>query len=486
MSTHGDLRGPSSAPHVLSICAVMGTNDGSQMSKVTLDNSADMTETQTYGSSSPSPARETAEQVHIESYYSATANRKALRPSLQGDFDADVCVIGAGFTGLSTALALAERGYAVCVLEAKAIGWGASGRNGGQVVNGLNASLDKIERQFGEAAASFVGRLVQDGGEIIRKRIQNYNIQCDYISGNIFAAYTDKQMTELESKQRQWRTHGMDDHELLDADGIQQHIGSKVYRGGMIDHSGGHVHPLNLALGQADAIESLGGHIFELSEVTGVDTAANWHVVSTPGGQVRTKTVVLCGNAYMSGVVPEIERRVMPVSTQVITTEKLSGALCAELLPTNLCVEDVRYILDYYRLTADGRMLFGGGLVYGGTTPTDIQEKLWPNMKKVFPQLANVRIDYAWSGNIALSYSRVPQMGRLDNGVYFAHGYSGHGVTGSHLFGVILAEAIDGDASRFDVFAGLPYYAFPGGRALRVPYSILGSWWYGLRDKLGV
>ncbi len=427
-----------------------------------------------------------AHAVHVQSYYSATTHREGLRPALIGEFDADVCVIGAGFTGLSAALALAERGYATCVLEAKAIGWGASGRNGGQIVNGLNASLDKIKSQFGQATASFVGGLVQEGGAIIRDRIQKYDIQCDLVSGNIYAAYTDKHMRDLEAKQRLWRTHGMDDHELLDGDGIRRHIGSQVYRGGMIDHTGGHLHPLNLALGQADAIEALGGQIFELSAVTGIQPARDGHEVFTNGGKVRAKTVVLCGNAYMSGLAPEIEHRVMPVSTQIITTEPLSRALCAELLPTNLCVEDVRYILDYYRLTADGRMLFGGGLVYGGTTPNDIRAKLMPNMMKVFPQLKSAKIDYAWSGNIALSFSRVPQMGRLENGLYFAHGYSGHGVTGSHLFGVILAEAIDGDASRFDVFAGLPYVPFPGGRALRVPYSILGAWWYGLRDRLGI
>ena len=206
----------------------------------------------------------------------------------------------------------------------------------------------------------------------------------------------------------------------------------------------------------------------------------------TAKGSVTCKTLVLCGNAYLGHVVPTLTWRVMPVSTQVMATEPLGEDLAHTLLPTDACVEDVRYILDYFRLSADKRLLFGGGTVYGGSDPSDIEAKLRRNLGKVYPQLKNVKIDYAWSGNFALSFTRVPQMGRIGSNTYFAHGYSGHGVTGSHTFGRILSEAIDGDVSRFDVFAALPWYPFPGGRMFRVPYSAVGSWWYALRDKLGV
>ena len=246
------------------------------------------------------------------------------------------------------------------------------------------------------------------------------------------------------------------------------------------------MHPLNLALGEARAFESLGGTLYEMSPVVSVDTNASSPVVKTAKGQVRCKTLVLCGNAYLGGVVPALTARVMPVSTQVMATEPLSAELARSLIPGDACVEDIRYILDYYRLSADHRLLFGGGTVYGGADPDDIEAKLRSNMLKVFPQLQQTKVDYAWSGNFALSFSRVPQMGRLGNNTYYAHGYSGHGVTGSHTFGRILSEAINGDLTRFDVFAGLPWYPFPGGRALRVPYSVMGSWWYGLRDRLGV
>ncbi|MCC5887583.1 MAG: FAD-binding oxidoreductase [Gammaproteobacteria bacterium] len=423
---------------------------------------------------------------HVASWYAATAHRSTLRPALNGAVDAEVCVVGGGYSGLSTALALAERGVDVVLVEAKAIGWGASGRNGGQVVNGLNAGLDRIERRFGREAADFVGRHVQEGARIIAERIERYRIDCDYRPGNLYAACTRAQLEGLAAKQTLWRRYGMDDHELLDRDAMREHVASDFYVGGMIDHSGGHLHPLNLALGEADAIEQLGGRVFEASPVTRLESKDHGHQVHTEQGSVSARHVVLCGNAYMVGVAPELENRIMPVSTQIVTTAPLGAARAQALLPTNLCVEDARYVLDYYRLTADHRLLFGGGIGYGGTDPSDIRARLRGNLEQVFPQLRGVELEYAWSGNFALSFSRVPQMGRLREGVYFAHGYSGHGVTGSHLFGVILAEAITGDSRRFDVFAALPYQPFPGGRALRVPYSVAGAWWYGLRDRLGI
>lgn len=420
------------------------------------------------------------------SYYAASTNPAPERPALSGSVEAEICVIGAGYTGLSAGLHLAEAGHKVVVLEGARVGWGASGRNGGQIVNGLNASLETIERRYGSQTARFVGGLVQEGGRIIRRIVTTYDISCDLKDGNLYAAYTAKQMGELEAKQKLWRSHGMDDHELLDQEGIRRHVGSDAYCGGMIDHSGGHMHPLNLVLGEAAALESLGGVIYEYSPAVSVETRGTMPVVKTDRGEVRCRTLVICGNAYLGNVVPELTSRVMPVSSQMMATEPLSEERARQLLPSGLCVEDIRYILDYFRLSADRRLIFGGGVVYGGTDPADIVAKLRPNMLKVFPHLDDVKIDFAWSGNFALSFSRVPQMGRLGNNVYFAHGYSGHGVTGSHLFGRILSEAINGDLSRFDVFAGLPWIPFPGGRMFRAQYSALGSWYYSLRDRFGI
>jgi gamma-glutamylputrescine oxidase len=424
--------------------------------------------------------------AHTTSYYAASANPSPERPPLKGDIEIDILVVGAGYSGLSTALHLVEKGYKVAIIEAARVGWGASGRNGGQIVNGLNASLQTIKRRYGADTANFVAGLVQEGGEIIRERVKTYDIQCDLKDGNVFTAYTGAHMRELEERLKLWAGYGIRNQEMLDKAALRKHINSDAYAGGMIDHSGGHIHPLNLALGEAAAFEKLGGKIYEQTPAVHVDTNAAKPVVKTEGGSITCKTLVLCGNAYLGHVVPTLTPRVMPVSTQVMATEPLGEERANDLLPTDICVEDVRYILDYFRLSGDKRMLFGGGTVYGGTDPSDIRAKLQPNMDKVFPQLRGVKIEYAWSGNFALSFSRVPQMGRIGNNTYFAHGYSGHGVTGSHTFGRILAEAIDGDRSRFDVFENVPWYPFPGGRLFRVPYSVVGSWWYTLRDKLGV
>jgi gamma-glutamylputrescine oxidase len=423
---------------------------------------------------------------HTGSYYAASANPAPERPPLRGEREVEICVLGAGYSGLSTALHLAEKGHEVAVVEGARVGWGASGRNGGQIVNGLNASLQTIERRYGRDTATFVASLVQEGGEIIRQRVATYGIACDLKDGNVFAALTSAHLRELEARQELWRSYGIDNQQMLDRTALRAHVGSDLYAGGLLDRSGGHMHPLNLALGEAEAVERNGGTIYEHSPVIRVETDGPRPAVTTDRGRIRCRTLVLCGNAYLGQVVPELAPRVMPVSTQVMATEPLDEALAQALLPRDECVEDVRYILDYYRLSADKRLLFGGGTVYGGTDPRDIEAKLRRNMIKVFPQLRGTRIAYAWSGNFALSFSRVPQMGRIGGNTYFAHGYSGHGVTGSHTFGRILAEAIHGDTSRFDVFAGLPWFPFPGGRTFRVPYSVMGSWWYGLRDRLGL
>jgi len=427
------------------------------------------------------------DQTHTGSYYAASANPTKLRDSLAGDLETDFCIVGGGYSGLSTALHLSEKGYKVTLIEGARIGWGASGRNGGQVVNGLNASLETIEKRYGSEIAAFIGPQLQEGAQIIYSNIEKYKIECDLKPQNIFAAYTSKQLRELEEKQNLWRKHGMDDHELLDKTAIQKHVGTDAYIGGMIDHSGAHLHPLNLALGEAAAIEKLGGQIFEKTTLISMQRQSNGdQLLTTDKGKISAKTVILCGNAYLGKAIPKLTSRVMPVSTQIIATEPLSDDLAKELIPKDACVEDTRYILDYFRLSADKRMLFGGGTVYGGSDPKDVKAKLLPNMHKVFPQLRESKIDFAWSGNFALSFSRVPQMGNLDDNVYFAHGYSGHGVTGSHLFGRIIAEAIDGDRERFETFAKVPWYPFPGGRTFRAPYSTAGSWWYALRDKFGV
>jgi gamma-glutamylputrescine oxidase len=421
---------------------------------------------------------------HINSYYAATANRKTPRPPLTGTQTADVCIIGGGFTGISAALELLDRGIQSIVLEAVQIGFGASGRNGGQIVNGYSRDLDVIASRYGAGPGNAIAAMALEGGNIIRERIAKYEIDCNLVTGGLFAAITEKQLRGLEHHRDVWASFGHHSLELVDRAGLAKHVVSDRYVGGLIDHLGGHIHPLNLVQGEADAAERLGVRIFENSPVIDVDTGAA-PVVRTAGGEVRCKTVLVCANAYIGKLLPQIGSKIMPVSTQVMATAPL-GPRAAELLPSNVCVEDANYVLDYFRRTPEGRILYGGGIVYGGHDPASVQARIMPNLLKTFPSLKGVGIDYAWSGNFALTLTRFPQMGRLTPTVYFSHGCSGHGVTTTHLLGRLLGEAVAGNPDRFNIIANLPYYPFPGGNLFRVPLTVAGSWYYRARDKLGV
>jgi gamma-glutamylputrescine oxidase len=423
--------------------------------------------------------------AYPQSYYAASANPVPARPQLNGEVETDVCIVGAGYTGLSTAIALLENGFKVSIVEAAKVGFGASGRNGGQIVNSYSRDIDVIERSVAPRQAQLLGDMAFEGGRIIRERIAKYNIQCDLKDGGVFAANTPKHMKHLESQKKLWERYGHTQLELMDAKRIREVVGTDIYAGGMLDMSGGHIHPLNLALGEAAAVESLGGVIYEQSPAIRIERGAN-PVVHTPHGRVKAKFVVVAGNAYLGNLVPELSAKSMPCGTQVITTEPLSTELADSLLPQDYCVEDCNYLLDYYRLSGDKRLIFGGGVVYGARDPANIEAIIRPKMLKAFPQLKNVKIDYAWTGNFLLTLSRLPQVGRLGDNIYYSQGCSGHGVTYTHLAGKVLAEALRGQAERFDAFADLPHYPFPGGRMFQVPFSALGAWYYTLRDKLGV
>ncbi|MEE1893885.1 NAD(P)/FAD-dependent oxidoreductase [Metapseudomonas otitidis] len=419
-----------------------------------------------------------------QSYYAASANPVPARPELEGETQTDVCIIGAGYTGLSTALFLLENGFKVTVVEAAKVGFGASGRNGGQIVNSYSRDIDVIERTVGPKQAQLLGQMAFEGGRIIRERIAKYDIKCDLKDGGVFAAFTAKQMGHLESQKKLWERYGHTQLELLDGKRIREVVASENYIGGMLDMSGGHIHPLNLALGEAAAVESLGGVIHEQSPAIRVERGDN-PVVYTPKGSVKAKFVVVAGNAYLGNLLPELMAKSMPCGTQVITTEPLSDDMARSLLPQDYCVEDCNYLLDYFRLSGDNRLIYGGGVVYGARDPSNIEAIIRPKMLKTFPQLKNVKIDFAWTGNFLLTLSRLPQVGRLGDNIYYSQGCSGHGVTYTHLAGKVLAEALRGQAERFDAFASLPHYPFPGGHLFQVPFSALGAWYYSLRDKLG-
>ncbi|MCJ0975870.1 FAD-binding oxidoreductase [Pseudomonas sp. PS1] len=418
------------------------------------------------------------------SYYAASATPTPERPPLASSVETDVCIIGAGYTGLSTGLFLAEQGFRVVVLEAARVGFGASGRNGGQIVNSYSRDIDSVERSVSANDAQLIGAMAFEGARIIRERVSRYHIDCDLKDGGVFAAFNDKQMRHLEAQRSLWNRYGYDQLELLDATGIRNVVASERYTGGMLDHGGGHIHPLNLALGEAAALESLGGTIYEQSPAIRIERSAT-PCVHTAAGRVTAKFVVVAGNAYLGDLVPELAAKSMPCGTQVIATEPLDDALAASLLPQDYCVEDCNYLLDYFRLSADKRLIYGGGVVYGARDPSDIEAIIRPKMLKTFPQLAAVKTEFAWTGNFLLTLSRLPQVGRIGDNIYYSQGCSGHGVTYTHLAGKVIAEALRGQAERFDAFAHLPHYPFPGGQRFSAPLSALGALYYSLRDKIG-
>ena len=421
---------------------------------------------------------------HAPSYYAATANPQPERPALQEPIEADICIIGAGYTGLSAGLHLAEAGFKVVVLEAEKIAWGASGRNGGQLVHSYSRDMDVIEARHGKATAQALGGMAFEGARIIRERIEKYNIRCDLKNGGIYAAKTTKKIHDLEQHKKLWEAYGNDQLSLHDKSQIHQFINTDSYQAILVDKSGGHFHSMNLALGEATALESLGGVVYEDSRVTKIERGAK-AIVHTARGQVKANFVIIACNAYIGDLEPRLSQKTMPCGTQVIATEPL-GEKWKDVIPSDFCVEDNNFLLDYYRLTGDKRLLFGGGVIYGARDPKHVESIIRPNLEKTFPQLRGIKIDFGWTGNFSLTLSRLPQVGRLSDNIYYSQGCSGHGITFTHLIGRVLSEAIRGQAERFSVFEKLPHYPFPGGRAFRVPFTALGAWWYNLRDKLGV
>ncbi|MFI8397631.1 NAD(P)/FAD-dependent oxidoreductase [Pseudomonas sp. NPDC078863] len=425
-------------------------------------------------------------QQHVNSYYAATRNEVIDFPILEEVVDCDVCIIGAGYTGLSSALFLSEAGYKVTVLEAAKVGYGASGRNGGQLVNSYSRDVDVIEERYGDKTAEILGSMIFEGADIIRSRIKDYGIKCDYRPGGIFAAMNKKQLNGLAEQKRNWERYGNRNLRMLDAADIRREVGSDAYVGGLLDMQGGHVHPLNLALGEAAAIVRLGGMIYEQSAAVEI-TYGEPITVRTAKGLVRAKYLLIAGNAYLpQGLDNRVTAKSMPCGSQIVVTEPLTEQQARSLITHNYCVEDCNYLLDYYRLTADNRLLYGGGVVYGAREPDDIEQLIRPKIHKTFPQLKDVKIDYRWTGNFLLTMSRMPQFGRIEKNAYYMQGYSGHGVTCSHLAGKLISEMIRGDAERFNAFASLPHMPMLGGRTFSAPLTALGAVYYSLRDRFGV
>ncbi|UVL08958.1 FAD-binding oxidoreductase [Pseudomonas rhodesiae] len=424
---------------------------------------------------------------HADSYYAASSLPLPDYPALKGEVTADVCVVGGGFSGLNTALELADRGFSVVLLEARKVAWGASGRNGGQLIRGVGHGLDQFANVIGTDGVRQMKQMGLEAVEIVRERVERFQIPCDLTWGYCDLANKPRDLQGLAEDAEELRSLGYR-HEvrLLQANEMSSVIGSERYVGGMIDMGSGHLHPLNLALGEAAAAERLGVRLFEQSEVTRIDYGSEVQV-HTNQGMVRAKTLVLACNAYLNGLNPHLSGKVLPAGSYIIATEPLSEAKATQLLPQNMAVCDQRVTVDYFRLSADRRLLFGGACHYSGRDPKDIGAYMRPKMLHVFPQLADVKIDYQWGGMIGIGANRLPQIGRLADqpNVYYAQAYAGHGLNATHLAGRLLAEAISGQQQgRFDLFAQVPHMTFPGGKHLRSPLLALGMLWHRLKELL--
>lgn len=418
------------------------------------------------------------------SYYAATRTPLAPFPALQGETRADVCIVGGGYTGLSAALHLAEKGYDVVLLEAHKLGFGASGRNGGQVGSGQRQDQDWIEKTVGVQTAHKLWDLAEESKALVKNLIQSHNMPVSFHPGIAHACWTDVQVRHSHKyAEKLSRDYGYNHLEPLDRAGIQALIGSKVYKGGEIDHDAGHLHPLNYALGLAAAATKAGARLHELSEVTQIDQGAQ-PTVHTAQGRVHAKQLILAGNGYLGNLAPKVAAKVMPINNFILATEPL-GDRAKDILSQPLAVADTKFVVNYWRLSEDNRLLFGGGESYGYRFP-DLIKTVSKPMLQVYPQLKGTKIDFAWGGTLAITMNRMPCFTRPYVNTLSASGYSGHGVAMATLAGKILAEATAAQSERFDLMASLPQPRFPGGATLRWPMLVLAMTWYGMRDRLGL
>ncbi len=422
--------------------------------------------------------------MYPDSYYVASAIGLYDYPALRESERADVCVIGGGYTGLSAALNLAEQGMDVVLLEAEQIGFGASGRNGGLIGSGQRKDVLELEKQFGYERA----RQLWDFGEAakaeIRERVEKHSIDCDLQYGQIegvhkksYVGYAEELATALADR------FDYRHSKVLNREEVREYVASDSFLEGYYDLQAMSLHPLNYALGLARAARDAGVRIFENSRVTSY-TRSDPATVSTMTGQVEASFVVLACNGYLSKLEPRVVGKIMPINNFMIATEPLGESRAMQLIKDRICVHDTRFVVNYFRTSGDHRMLFGGGENYRPGFPPNIAKFVRRYMLKIFPQLEDARIDYAWGGTLAVTVNRLPHFGRLEPNLFYAQGYSGHGVPIANLAGKIVAEAICGTASRFDVMASLPTYTFPGGTLLRYPGMVLGMLYYSLKDKL--
>lgn len=396
----------------------------------------------------------------------------------------DVCVIGGGITGSSAALHLAERGYSVVLLEARELGFGASGRSGGQILPGLGTDMATVEKALGRERARNVWEMTREAVRLTAELVEVHKIPCDLDWGYLHAAVKPRHVRELrEFQARMARDYGYEALRWLEDGALREHVVTDAYPGALYESEGGHLHPLNYTLGLARAAQRAGVTIHQHSPALSIRRGQPATVV-TPQGEINADFIVVGTNAHLGRLLPELEGRIMRVANYMVATEPLGDERAAQVLPCNDALSDANFVLDYYRLSADKRLIYGGEVSYDGREPRGLQRRMDAKIAQLFPHLKGVRIDYRWGGDVAITFNRAPDFGRLGSNVYYAQGYSGHGMALAGLAGRVMAENIAGQSERFDVFAAMPHRRFPGGEHLRTPLLVLATHFYKLRDRL--
>jgi gamma-glutamylputrescine oxidase len=417
------------------------------------------------------------------SWYAASAHPALEQAQLVGAERTDVCILGAGLTGLSAALELAEAGYKVVVLEAEQVGWGASGRNGGQAIFGYSCEQSKIASLLGKDDARKLFDWSLEGMRLIQERRNKYNIDCDWRDGHAHVPIKPRQVEELQAWQRDLAENYDYPLQWWSREQLREQLASERYLGALYDAKSGHLHPLNYTLGVARAALARGVKIYENTKVTAL-RRGNKPTFVTEMGEVHCDFAVLAGNAYVHGIAPELDSRIMPVGTYIGATEPLGEERAKSLIRNDMAVADVNWALDYFRLSNDHRLLFGGRASYSTLPPPNLRGTMLHRMTRVFPQLAGTRLDYVWGGYVDISLNRAPHWGRLGQNVYFAQGFSGHGLASTGLAGRVIAEAVRGQSQRLDLYDKIRHRPFPGGRVFRTPLLVAAMAWYKLRDAL--